>query len=182
MTVIGTAPQGQTGAGRRGALLRRGTGGKIYNAIIDGFTQSGVQLDDNATAAQACTGPASLNTSGDFLALKDVIIFGNGAAASGNTTTPCSPFQWLATLEATQNVLTAVDPNIVEAPYPGAASGAAGADGYVPTSGPTTADDCESFDPGFFAHAPYMGAFAPASAPAGNWLRDMANVISFDTD
>src|SRR6185369_12609724 len=88
MTVVGTAPQGQTGGGRRGALLRRGTAGKIYNTIIDGFTQSGVQLDDNATAAQACAGGGVLNTSEPFLALKDVILFGSPAAVSGNTTVP----------------------------------------------------------------------------------------------
>src|SRR5262249_33026979 len=142
MTVIGTVPQGQAAGvgGRRGALLRRGTAGKIMNTIIDGFTQSGIQMDDNATAAQACTGPGTLNTTDPCLALKDVLIFGNGALVSGNATVPCSAGQWLTALGS---AVSTADPNIVEAPYPGPSDTAAFADQYVPTSGPVTGDDCE---------------------------------------
>ena len=185
MTVVGTVPQGHAAGvgGRRGALLRRGTAGKIFNTIIDGFTQSGVQLDDNATAAQACLNGTTLRTAEDLLSLKHVTIFGNGTGgtvlSSGSATSPCTPGQWMTALGAT---ISTADPNIVEAPYPSPASGAPGADGYVPTAGPATADDCESFDPGFFDPAAYEGAFAPGSGIAGNWLRDMSNVISFDTD
>ena len=181
MTAVGTVPQGQAAGvgGRRGALLRRGTAGKIFNTIIDGFTQSGIQMDDNATAAQACVAGPALRVTEDLLSLKHVTLFGNGALSSGSATSPCSPSQWISLLGAT---ISTADPNIVEAPYPAPGSGAPGADGYVPTSGPATADDCESFDPGFFDAAAYMGAFAPGSGIAGNWLRDMSNVISFDTD
>ena len=182
MTVVGTAPQGQTGSGRRGALLRRGTAGKIFNTIIDGYTQSSVQMDDNATAAQACTGPTALKLTEDLLSMKDVTLFGSPALASGSAASPCSAAQWITALQTAGMNISTADPNIVEAPYPGPASGAPGADGYVPTAGPTTADDCEAFDYGFFDSAAYMGAFQPGSGTAGNWLRDMANVISFDTN
>ncbi len=188
ITTIGTVPQGQTGTGRRGALLRRGTAGKIYNTIIDGYTQSAIQLDDNATAEQACVNATTLKTTEPFLRVQDSILFGNTALASGSATAPCTGAQWVGLLQAGANVSTA-DPNLNELSvgYPVTTPlGASAADGYVPTAaGLVPSQDCTGLDPSFFTAAPYVGAFAPGTGSAGNWLRDAGAGtawINFDTN
>src|SRR4029077_8825661 len=59
-TVIGTRGQGGTITGGSGALLRRGTAGKIANSLIMNFNQGGLRLADDATAAQACVDHTNL--------------------------------------------------------------------------------------------------------------------------
>src|SRR5262249_62095520 len=64
--------------------------------------------------------------------------------------------------------------------------GASAADGYVPTAaGLVPSQDCTALDPSFFVSAPYVGAFAPGTGAAGNWLRDAGAGtawINFDTN
>jgi hypothetical protein len=184
VTLVGTLPQGQAGTGRRGMLLRRGTAGKIRNTIVDGYTQSGIQMDDNTTAQQACVNATTLKTSGDVLSIKDSIVFGNGAVSSGNTSSPCTPAQWLTLLAATENLQFA-DPNINEVAigYPVTSfKGGDAADGFVPTAAGATGASCQALDPGFFDPVTYIGAFEPGTGSAGNWLRTPGNWINFDTN
>jgi hypothetical protein len=169
MTLVGTRAQGQTsGSGRRGILFRRGTAGKVQNSIIDDYTQSGIQMDDNATAEQACVAGPALKTTEPFLLVKDSVVFGNGANTSGNAASPCTPAQWFGLLPG----ISTADPLIGESPYP--TGGASDADQYVPLAGSSAAGkpDCAVLDPGYFTSATYAGAFAPGTGAAGNWLRD----------
>lgn len=188
ITLVGTRPYGQSGTGRRGMILRRGTAGKIQNVIVSGFTQSGIHMDDNATAQRACTSPTSLNTVEPFLVVRNSIVYDNGpggtTTTSGNASAPCTPAQWFTQLTASQGVSTA-DPNITEnaVGYPVTTpTGAAAADGYVPTSAGAPGASCGALDSFFDGSATYIGAFAPGGGSAANWLRSSATWIDFDTN
>jgi len=113
MTIIGAL--GQTGAdittGYAGALLRRGTAGKIAKAIITNMIETGIQVRDPETAANACSGtclvggvartdgvttcdapPFSLNAGkgADELMIQNSIITHNGVGnCSVTTSTKC---------------------------------------------------------------------------------------------
>jgi hypothetical protein len=71
VTVVGKGPNGSgglAGESTRGLLLRRGTGGNVYNAIVTGFGTSGLDIDNSETASRALT---------DTLVVANSIIFSN---------------------------------------------------------------------------------------------------------
>ena len=71
ITLVGKGPGGAGGAAgesTRGMLLRRGTAGDIFNAIIVGFGTSGLDIDNAETVSRI--------TSGDF-SIQNSIVFSN---------------------------------------------------------------------------------------------------------
>ncbi len=197
MTIIGSKPQGDSGAGRRGALLRRGTAGKIWNTIIDGFTESGVRVDNPETADQACTSSSTLRANSPAnpnLELRNVILFDNGApttqVANGAGAFVCNAQQWLTLLNTSNNVQPALvgdigpDPLIGEAPYPTAVTSQ-----FVPaTPGPADGNagtNCQPVDPSWMDAKTYIGAFQPGNTTpgdAGNWLDPTSTWVNFNTN
>ena len=197
ITLLGTKAQppgiGTGSGGRRGMLLRRGTGGRLQNFIVGDFTEAGVQLADNPTAAQACVAGPALNTG---LTIRNAVFFDNGASgntmANGNTTTPCTPAQWYNLLGASNNVTPATTGGSTGAapaglssnPYPSSRTTTQ----YVPNAGSSadgTGTSCTSLDPTWFDATTYLGAFKPgATAPAedasGNWLN--SSFVQFDVN
>src|SRR5262249_42299957 len=187
LTLVGTKSQGEAvGAPRTGILLRRGTAGKIYDALVADFPQAGADLRNNQTAAQACLPGPVLDTSEPFLALRSVLLSDNGSPTqiTGDTTNPCTPAQWLTLLNAPNDVQpgspgdVGPDPMITVASYPTTVTNQ-----YIPPKG-GPADHgtaCAALDPSFFDPVSYVGAFAPGSGTTGNWLMTPGNWISFAT-
>jgi hypothetical protein len=174
-TMIGT--KGQPGAtGGSGALLRRGTAGKILNTLMMNFNSGGIALRDDATAAQACVNHTTLKTTEPYLVVKNSILRNNGAAGdtqitSALTSPACTANEWydmLVTQDAVQPTRGAgnVGPDpLIDPTYP---TDPSSGQFVPPASGPLTGSgtDCKAFDP-FFDTTNYIGAFAPGGA---NWL------------
>src|SRR5262249_45396206 len=89
VTAIGTKNE-PSASGGSGALLRRGTNGKIANTISAKFFTSGIQLNDNATMDQSCaivSGnptlaagglPGDTTSAGGPLTFRNSVLFDNG--------------------------------------------------------------------------------------------------------
>jgi len=175
-TVIGT--KGQPGAtGGSGALLRRGTAGKIANTVMMNFNSGGIALRDDATAAQACVDHTTLKTAEPSLVIENSILFNNGAAGDAQITSAltspnCTANEWYDMLVGQRGVFPArgagsigPDPQI-DTTYPtDPASGQ-----FVPPAGGTLATtpaaDCHQLDT-FLDTTSYLGAFQPGGS---NWL------------
>jgi hypothetical protein len=180
MTMIGTRGQGGTITGGSGALLRRGTAGKIANTLLMNFNQGGVRLADDATASQACVDHTTLKSSGTFLTVENSLVYNNGAAGGTQvtdalTTPNCTGNEWYDMLVAQKGVLptrgsgTGPDP-LIDATYPtDPASGQ-----FVPPVGSplatSPAADCHALDTSLDT-TNYLGAFQPGGA---NWLFPVA--------
>jgi hypothetical protein len=198
MTLVGTKAQGDSGAGRRGVLFRRGTAGKVWNTIIDGFTEAGVRVDNPETAAQACTSSSALRADSPGnpnLELRNVILFDNGPGPLAQITNGaagfvCTAQQWLTLLNASNNVQPALvtdtgpDPLIGEAPYPTTNTAQ-----YVPTAGGpadgNAGTNCQPLDPSWMDAKQYLGAFQPGNTTpgdAGNWLDPTSSWVNFNTN
>jgi hypothetical protein len=192
VTLLGT--RGQAGpppaTNMVGALLRRGTGGVVANAIVAGFHKVGIELRDNSTAAVGCTAGKTLT--GDLL-FRQSIFFNNGPTghvhcgqASG-TNTPCTGCELYDLWANTQGVV----PDLC-------ATGALGCQDQTPVVDPLVslawppldprpavgspaasgALDCSTLDP-FFTPTAYVGAFEPGG---DNWLDTPGGWISFAVD
>jgi hypothetical protein len=175
-TMIGT--RGQPGAtGGFGALLRRGTAGKIKNSVLMNFNSGGMALRDDPTAAQACVNSTTLKTTEPFLSVEDTILFNNGAAGDTQITDAlasptCTGAQWYDMLHTSRGVDPArgagnvgPDPGISSTYPTDPASGQ-----FIPTAGSPLAThaaaDCHAVDP-FLDTTNYLGGFAPNGT---NWL------------
>src|SRR5581483_5656149 len=78
VTMMGTKQEAGASGGS-GALLRRGTNGKIANTIMTKFFTSGIQFNDQQTMNQACTKPGGTPTLvADPLTFRNSILFDNG--------------------------------------------------------------------------------------------------------
>jgi hypothetical protein len=185
LTLVGAKPQGATVGGRSGAKLRRGTAGVISNSIIAGWEGSGVELDNDATATQACLNPTTLKTTGTILRIQNTQFYNNGDAATapvaaspnhaneGNIASPCTQDQLYGLWASGAGVAPAdsalgTDPGfggVMGTPYP--TSGTTSA--YIPPNAApwVGAPDCQAVNPDYFDSATYVGAFDPAGA---NWL------------
>jgi hypothetical protein len=192
MTMIGTRQQPSgTGGGRAGALLRRGTAGKIYNTVLLDWT-NGIQINDTATLNQACTG-TGLKTTEPFLAVKNVKMFNSagsggdnstGSAAGGPAGCPTADDLYNAwgtagLIDPATNLGAGSDPQLggVAEGTPGGITGTFPTtvdDRYFPAGGTLTSSTCgfETTEPDFFVAAPYIGAFKPggSSGSGDNWL------------
>ncbi len=201
VTLVGTKTQGGTPgqAGRRGALLRRGTGGKISNVIITDFTESGIRIDNPETTAQACDNTTTLHpdsAGSPSLSVRNTILFDNGPAAPGNVeiqvaaSSNCNAAQLLGLWNTNNNVQPAgvndlgPDPLINRA-YPVVSN----TTNYIPsTPGPAdggVSTGCGSLDPAWMDDVHYIGAFQPGNTTpgdAGNWLDQGTGWISFVTN
>src|SRR6185295_6883431 len=177
-------------SGGSGALLRRGTNGKIANTIFTKFFTSGIQFNDQATMAQACTKPGGTPTLvADPLTLRNSILFDNGPAGNVNLTSTlaatCTAAEWY-------NLMTGNNPATAAGtgtnPFSGAIAyptSVADVDSMFVPPTPGAADggmDCATqfnaipfttFTPG---HA-YIGAFQPRSPTT--WLDNTSCWISF---
>jgi hypothetical protein len=177
-TLVGA--KGQTGPAvtAYGALLRRGTLGRVANSIVFNSTTAGEQLRDAVTANLAC-GPGPTLTGA--LNFQNSFFFDNGpsgsvgcavdASTAGANCDSCS-LLGLWTAQATAPSSTATDPGFPATtgtvwppldPIPGAAAG-------------STAFDCATLHPSFETTS-YVGAFAPG---APSWLT--TPWIAYDTN
>jgi hypothetical protein len=173
-----------TGTGS-GALLRRGTAGKISNTILMDYRKAGIEITENETTAQGCTGPATLKTVEPVLRVQDSIVYNNGGGAqqvSSNATTPCTGAQLVGMWQATEGLnVTATNPlpSLSATTYPTSAN----TDAFFPVAGgiADNAPDCAAVNPAVFESANYIGAFVPGGTTAGgdNWLDTPGNWISF---
>jgi hypothetical protein len=180
VTLVGTRLQANTKAENteQASNFRRGTGGVVANTIEEHFRNSGWALTDNATATQAC--------SVGGLVVEHSLLFDNGqdpggaGQVKGNTTAPCTPAVWYASLTAvnpTSPSSIGSDP-LLDIHY-GTGDGSdtdtnvnqwipAGASPGVASNSlvNTLAMDCKTIDP-FFDTTTYIGAFAPGQP---TWL------------
>jgi len=189
LTAMGTKQEAGASGGS-GALLRRGTNGKIANTIFTKFFTSGIQFNDQATMAQACTKPGGTPTLvADPLTFRNSILFDNGPAGNVNLTSTlaatCTAAEWYNLMTGNNPATAAgtgtnpfsgaiayptsvadVDSMFVP-PTPGAA------DGGVDCATQFNAIPFTTFTPG---HA-YIGAFQPGSPTT--WLDNTSCWISF---
>jgi len=191
MTMMGTK-QEAAASGGSGALLRRGTNGKIADTILTKFFTSGIQFNDNATMAQACTKPGGTPTLvADPLTFRNSILFDNGPGASNINLTSsglsgsCTVAEWYNLMSGNN---PATDSGTGTNPFSGAISyptSVADLDAkFIPPSpGPATAGvDCASLYNAipfttFTAGNAYIGAFTPGAATT--WLDNTSCWISF---
>ena len=169
VTAIGAKNQG-LGISGSGANLRRGTAGTISNSIFSGWVSSCLDVDNDETIARGCTGPATLRTGADTLAVRDSVCFNNGPAgtttAIGSTTAPaCTPAQLVGLWGP-----STANPNIPWASSASYPTNPINTADYVPTAS-LAGPDCETVDPGAFDSAPFIGALQNGGI---NWLNDSA--------
>jgi hypothetical protein len=192
VTMIGARQQGGP-AGSAGALLRRGTAGKIYNTLFLDWT-NGIQINDVETLNQGCAAGDgnTLNPAG--LHVKNVKLFnsrnGGGDNSTGNATG--GPAPKCANADALYNAWGSaglINPALNTDPgtdpqLGGVNEGTAGGitatfptvvdDRYFPPAATLTSSTCgfEATEPDFFVAAPYIGAFEPggSSGSGDNWL------------
>src|SRR5262245_53236192 len=194
LTLLGTKREGDPGTiGRRGVLLRRGTGGKIWNTVVTGFAASGVRLENPETAQRACASSTMLRPYSDApsdpsLELRNVVLHDNGPddawveVQTGPGALACDAQQWLSLLHATNHVEPPLTSDI--GPDPLLATGYIPAAGG-PLDGAGMATSCQSLDPSWMDAKTYLGAFQPgntAPGDAGDWLDPTSPWISFATD
>jgi hypothetical protein len=203
ITLLGTNAQpagiGSGPSGRRGMLLRRGTGGRLRNMLIGDFTEAGLQLADNATGNQACANSTTLGTG---LTIDHTTFFGNGPGgavqANGNAGGNCAgnggltgPQNWFNLNGAAGNVTpaaynqtNAAPAGLSSNPYPTSNTTLQ----YIPNAGSSadgTGTSCVPLDPTWFDATSWQGAFKPgATADAedfnGNWLHSA--FVGFETN
>jgi hypothetical protein len=181
VTLIGATRQGGALSGS-GANLRRGTAGKVGNAIMMDFTSAGLDLDDAATVNHGCVNSTTLNAVEPILRVQDTILHNNGGApdqvigtvAGGN----CTPDQLGALWVANEGLLvTATNPLPgITASFPTTVDNR-----YFPVGGgiADSAPDCAALRPNVFDAAPYIGAFEPGGGTPENWLVTTGGWISF---
>lgn len=171
-----------TGTGS-GALLRRGTAGKIANSILMDYRKAGIEITQDETFAQACTNGTTLKTDEPVLRVQDTIVYNNGGTgqvASGSTTAPnCTITQLAGMWAATEGLnVTATNPlpSLSATTYPTVVDNS-----YFPVSSGIAdgAPDCEDLNPSVFESAPYIGAFEPGGGTPENWLVTSGGWISF---
>jgi hypothetical protein len=165
VTLIGTGP-GPLGADR-GIIFRRGTAGKVGNAIVANFKNEGVNVNDSSTAAQACTGPSTVGS----LLIRDSIFWNNGTGGTTHAATGAiSGAVNCTTTQAWYNLLTnVVNPNGSNANNPDVSTTYPAAGQLYQTRrlspSPFTpaAGSCTSIRD-FFDDTNYAGAFNPTAA------------------
>ena len=192
VTMMGTKQEANASGGA-GALLRRGTNGKIADTIMTKFFGGGIIFANDETMAQACTKPGGTPTLvPNGLTFRNNIMFDNGPGATNvnittsSLTTGCTADEWY-------NLQTGNDPATSAGtggnPFSGAISyptSVADADAkYIPPAGGTAAThgvDCAAVFGSlpfakFNSGAAYVGAFQPGSATS--WLDNTSCWISF---
>jgi hypothetical protein len=169
-------PGGATVTGS-GALLRRGTAGKISNTIIMDYPKAGIEITQDETLQQGCVNGTTLKTTEPYLLVRDSILYGNGGGAQqlssgGTTSPPCTSSQLVGMWQASEGLnITGTNPlPALGATYPASAS----TDAFFPASPGIAAGapSCQALNPSFFDSTNYVGAFkAGGSTGAGdNWL------------
>jgi hypothetical protein len=154
MTIVGPQQNYAEGEGRadHGLMLRRGTGGQLYNFIVVGYGRDAINMRDTATVNQA---------NGGGLVFDNAILFNNGSFGADGVGTFGSPETQTWIQAKSRKVLTD-DPKLVD-PYnrltpdysPGYLSPALRID--VVKNPP---------DDGFFKQVDYIGGIGPGN----NWL------------
>jgi hypothetical protein len=185
MTMIGCLQNagGSCSGTGSGALLRRGTAGKISNTIIMDYPKAGIELNHDQTMQQGCTDHTHLKTTEPALRVQDTILYGNGGGAqqlsSGSLTSPpCTASELVGMWQATEGLnITATNPlPSIGATYPTVVDNR-----YFPASGGDAdgAPDCKDLKSDVYDSAPYIGAFVPGGGTPQNWLVTPGNWISF---
>lgn len=151
-TFIGDPDSNEGNESDDGWLIREGTAGTFRNFIIIGFKEYGINIDQNATIAQAENGALNFGNG---------IIFNNGLiSGTANLDSAAAPF---INGNSTIRVGGGNDPGLID-PYNHEAPN------YRPASTTSLAMTLSPATPpndGFFEIAPYIGALGPD--PAQDW-------------
>ena len=151
VTLVGDPDSAEGGESDDGMLIREGTAGTIRNFIVLGFKEYGINVDHNATIAQAQAGALSFGNG---------IVFNNGLIAGrANLDSAAAP---IVNPNTTIRVGGANDPGLVN-PYEH------GNPDYRPAGPTSLAMQLPAATPpndGFFQIAPYIGAFDNVT----NWM------------
>ncbi len=147
VTLIGDPAEGSDSSS--GLTLRRGTGGKLYNAVITGFSD-GLDIDDDVTAARVDAGE---------LIIDHCLFHNNGADGNKHASTDDDGIDEAAILAAGSNILLDIaDPSPIADPF----------NLDAPNFRSQEAASSSPFDPttlgDFFDAAQYYGAVAPEGA------------------
>ena len=148
VTLIGKGDAGVAGESTKGMVLRRGTAGRIANAIVMGFGTSGLDIDNAETYARV--------ESGDF-EIRSFIVWGNAVAFDGDSDDEETVFN----TEAWGNRL--VDPALT-APYNRTSPDFRPAADSPATTGFTAVPSGDSF----FTAVDFIGAVGPG---ADEWYK-----------
>lgn len=156
LTLVGSCQAGSA-ASDVGMLLREGTAGSVGNAIVTGFSETGLDIDDAATFTQAASGALDVTNS---------IFFGNTPADFATDDDGFDESSFATTPARSNRVL---DPGLVDecntsAPDFSPAAGSAALTG----AGPLPADP-------FFTSASYVGAVNLGDAWYQGWTAFPAN-------
>lgn len=145
VTLVGKGTQGSANASPAAFQLRRGTKGKIHNAIVLGW-KTAIDIDDAVTAASCVDGS---------LRMANGIFHGNTSMLDGDSDT----HEQTCTGTTFWNDLRQADPALV-APYDRSAPD------FRPSSGsPALSGAATPPNDGFFSPVDYVGAVAPSGTP-----------------
>lgn len=146
VTLIGRGDRGSAGASTNGLLLRRGTAGEIQNAIVTGFGESGLDIDNTESYDRVQSGTLIVDHS---------IFFGNTPNfSSDDDEIPEGP---LAT--ETWQANRTVDPGLA-APYN------LQSPDFRPTEGAAALEGVAAPpNDGFFTPVDFLGGVAPGDTP-----------------
>jgi hypothetical protein len=159
-TFIGDPDSTEGSESDDGMLIREGTAGTLRNFIVMGFKEFGINIDQNATIAQAQAGALSFG---------NAIFFNNGLlAGKTNVDSQAAPF---ISTNPTILVGGANNPGLVN-PYDHANPD------YRPASPTSLAMQHPAAVPpndGFFEIAQYLGAFDPVNNWMARWTAFVLN-------
>ncbi|MBN1417564.1 MAG: hypothetical protein JXP34_02245 [Planctomycetes bacterium] len=163
-TLIGApAPEGGTTKSDAGLMLRHGAGSRIYNGIVQGFQDAGLDIDTAITAENIDTGELVVDYC-IFAQNKEAYETGdNKAGDPEDESTFAYTTLEFATVVNTHNVVT--EDSVVEDPYNLTHPNFRGLAEKLPApKDPTSMDS-------WFEPAPYVGAVPPAGM-GEDWTRE----------
>jgi hypothetical protein len=181
VTLVGARGQGGGNVDARGALLRRGTKGKLSHQVVVNWNTSALQMRDQATLNGACVNTTTLT--GETL-VQNSVFFGNAALAAnhsscdapGECNCTTTEFFGLQVGNVTDESCNPIDASSTCDPTFGGGNGqclptpARACVGGKPTN-------CSSIDP-TFTNTSYAGAFAPGAGAdwaSGAWVSLASN-------
>jgi hypothetical protein len=152
-TLRGPGSANMVTVGYRGAVMRRGTAGRLHNLIVTGYPTQAIDLRDTPTIAFARAEPPRLFANSS-------IVFGNNPTGAQFADNGADMFDEEAFFTAAARMNRAVDPMLPA--YVSATPAFAPAAGSPAATGAATppAD-------GFFEPVTYVGAVPPGAGP--NW-------------
>lgn len=154
VTAVGPGAMNMVTVGYRGAVMRRGTAGRIHNLILTGYPTQAIDLRDTPTIAFATAATPRLFANNS-------IFFGNGPAAGQFNDDGADMFDENAFFTGSARMNRTTDPMLP--------AYAARAPNFIPAAGsPAATGAATPPTDGFFEPVTYVGAVEPGSQTS--WL------------